>query len=86
MLNVFNDWYKIWLSTVSLDTSQVVYFRSTSKLLTDSDFKLRELCMPILSKYKYFGLILDDKSPYATCIILPCRCTAQLYAFRSGNY
>ena len=51
MMNVLNDWCKVWGVTVNLDKSQIMYFRSASKPLTFFDFKYYGKCMLKVSRY-----------------------------------
>ena len=61
MLNVLNDWCKVWNVTVNLDKSQIMHFRSASKPHTFFDFKYNGKCMVKVKRYKYLGIVRDYK-------------------------
>jgi hypothetical protein len=64
MLKVLNEWCMSWDVTVNMDKSQIVHFRQAKMPVTQFDFKVNDVLIKKVDKYKYLGLIFDYKMDY----------------------
>ena len=64
MMNMLNDWCKIWQMSVNIDKTNVIHFRPKSIPLTDKIFMCDGKEVKRVSQYKYLGLILSEHLDY----------------------
>jgi exonuclease III len=60
LLNAVNDWCNKWQLVVNAEKSQIVHFRKKTVTKTIYDFKLGEIDMHVVERYKYLGVVLDE--------------------------
>jgi hypothetical protein len=60
MLNELDMWCKHWQMNINRDKTQVIHFRPKRKKQTNFLFRIGNLKLDIVSKYKYLGCQMDE--------------------------
>ncbi|XP_063446895.1 uncharacterized protein LOC134726422 [Mytilus trossulus] len=66
MLDKLHDWCKKWRVLINTDKSKVVHFRASRKKRSEFQFRIGGNILQIIDKYKYLGVILNEKKDYTS--------------------
>lgn len=66
MLNILNDWCRKWRMRINVNKSKILHFRIPSQTRTTYDFKIGNISLEIVNRYKYLGLVLDEHLDFNT--------------------
>ena len=64
MLDALTEWCSKWQMVINDTKSQIVHFRKKNTEVTKFKFKLGDVDLSIVNKYKYLGVVLDEFLDY----------------------
>ena len=60
LLDCVHKWCEKWRMNINCLKSNVVHFRKTRSAKSKCSFKLGDVCLNTVDRYKYLGLIFDE--------------------------